>query len=117
MKNLVYDLPLDCQELILKEKQLLDAKMNVINQLKEFDKVEWVKSRFDKHRFPYNCYLSRELYYQQMWYYKNKQEQELWRSRASETRYKFNNERVYWCDRNYADLFYWLKSAVLLVYG
>ena len=74
MKNLVYDLPLDCQEIILKEKQLLDAKMNVINQLKGFDILLWSETRWLKGKFPYRepySHATEFYYFKKRGYYQN----------------------------------------------
>jgi hypothetical protein len=58
MKNLVYHLPLDIQEIIFKKKYELEFKekyMPVIAELKAFKRPKWSCDRWVQKKFPYDC--------------------------------------------------------------
>jgi hypothetical protein len=77
MKNLLYDLPLDIQEIIFKKKYEVELKekyMKVIAELKAFDRLKWSADRWVQKQFPYNehRYNDHRIIKNIIWFYEEK---------------------------------------------
>jgi hypothetical protein len=120
MKNLVYDLPLDCQELIMKEKKLLENKQAIIDEMKQFNKLEWIETRKDNHKYPYIFSLGEPhdfLYKQQIDFYKHGKLgvcDVYWRTKPRFGAYNFNDP-FWWKSLMLDDLMRKINYAELII--